>query len=798
MPGTLCTRSGHLAGRYYYQTYLEIPQELIDNCAREPIHIPGAIQPSGLLFGLSDEAGELMIKRVSDNVAALVGASSAQILGRSLASVLGREAAEAVARIAPTLAAPGSPTPLYSLVQTSNGSHHYDGLLHRSGDLLILELLVAPPDQATSSERLHRFNQLMSRLDAASSVQALCEMAAEEVRAISGFDHVMVYRFSPEWNGEVIAEARAKQSPSYMGHWFPASDIPAQARELYTRNWLRLIPEVAYTPVPITALADEDGSAEPLDLSYSALRSVSPVHIEYLKNMGVRASMSISLLRGGALWGLIACHNSEPILLPLQARLNCEMLGQLLSMKIASIEREAEFRYSEQLRNFRTRLLSYLSGEEKYTEGLVKHDPNLTHIVNSEGAAICTDDVTLVGKTPTAAQCARISDWLTVNAVADNIFFTSSLPRLFAEAMEYAGVASGLLAIPFDSTHKCWVLWFRPEVIKTVQWAGNPEKAIEVPDDGGPPKLHPRRSFASWAETVRMRAHPWSQPEIDAALDLRATLNGLELAASYEREHRIAETLQRSLLSAPPKNAFDGMDIEISYRAAMREAEIGGDYYDVFSLGDAGGGEGAGGRIALVVGDVSGKGLAAASRTAEIKYTLRTYLRDNPDPAAALHRLNTFLSSQQAMDEANAGAAEGMVVPFTFVCIAIAVVDTATGAARIASGGTEPPLLLRGGGEAEEVGAEGMPLGVSSDAEYTTFNTILADDDLLLLVTDGITEARQGKEFLGYDGFIRLTREALPLKELRRIGDTILNGAALYSGGSLRDDACLLMARRSS
>lgn len=784
-----------MAGRHYYKTHLEIPQELIDNCAREPIHIPGAIQPSGLLLGLSAEADNLTIVRVSDNVAALVSAPAAQILGQPLASVLGQEAADAVSRIVPTLNAPGPPTPLYSLVHTSNGAQHYDGLLHRSGDLLLLELLAAPPDQSSSSERLHRFNQLMSRLNASSSLRALCEMAAEEVRAISGFDHVMVYRFSPEWNGEVIAEARAKESPSYMGHWFPASDIPAQARELYTRNWLRLIPDVSYTPVPITALADDHSSAEPLDLSYSALRSVSPVHVEYLKNMGVKASMSISLLRGGELWGLIACHNSEPVLLPLQARLNCEMLGQLLSMKIASMEREDEFRYSEQLRTFRTRLLSYLSGEEKYTEGLVNHDPNLTHIVNSEGAAICADDVTLVGKTPTAAQCARISDWLTANAVADNIFFTSSLPRLFAESMEYAGVASGLLAIPFNSTHKSWVLWFRPEVIETVQWAGNPEKAIEVPNDGGPPKLHPRRSFASWAETVRMRAHPWSQPEIEAALDLRATLNGLELAASYEREHRIAETLQRSLLSAPPKNAFDGMDIEISYRAAMREAEIGGDYYDVFSLGDIG--EGLGGRIALVVGDVSGKGLAAASRTAEIKYTLRTYLRDNPDPAAALHRLNAFLNSQQALDEANAGAAEGTVVPFTFVCIAIAVVDTATGAARIASGGTEPPLLLRGGGEAEEVGGEGMPLGVSSDAEYTTFTTSLDEGDLLLLVTDGITEARQGKEFLGYDGFIRLTREALPLKELRRIGDTILNSAALYSGGSLRDDACLLMARRS-
>jgi len=252
-----------------------------------------------------------------------------------------------------------------------------------------------------------------------------------------------------------------------------------------------------------------------------------------------------------------------------------------------------------------------------------------------------------------------------------------------------------------------------------------------------------------------------------------------ELTALYEREHRIAESLQRSLLNKPPASILTGLDAETIYRPAWDEALVGGDYFDVFALD--------GGRLALVVGDVSGKGLEAASRTAEIKYTLRAYLREHSDAASALTRLNAFLCEAQAME---AGTDE------YFVVMTLAVVEPATGLVRLAVAGSEPPILLHSDGSFEEIPVSGMPLGVAVKANYAGKDLYLETDDLLLVATDGITEARQGHKFLGNDGMARLASEALPLGSLKEIGQAILEGAKSFAGNRLHDDVCLLLARR--
>ena len=252
-----------------------------------------------------------------------------------------------------------------------------------------------------------------------------------------------------------------------------------------------------------------------------------------------------------------------------------------------------------------------------------------------------------------------------------------------------------------------------------------------------------------------------------------------ELAALYEREHRIAESLQRSLLNKPSAGILTGLDVETIYRPAWDEALVGGDYFDVFALD--------GGRLAFVVGDVSGKGLEAASRTAEIKYTLRAYLREHSDAASALSRLNAFLCEAQAMD---AGSDE------YFVVMTLAVVEPATGKTQIAVAGSEPPILLHSDGTFEEVPVSGVPLGIAAKANYAGTDLFLGTDDLLLVATDGITEARQGREFLGNDGMARLAAEALPLRSLAQIGEAILAGAKSFAAGRLHDDVCLLLVRR--
>ena len=258
-----------------------------------------------------------------------------------------------------------------------------------------------------------------------------------------------------------------------------------------------------------------------------------------------------------------------------------------------------------------------------------------------------------------------------------------------------------------------------------------------------------------------------------------AEARAVELAEVYQREHRIAEALQRSLLYKPRFLPAAPVEVETIYKPASDEADVGGDYYDVFALD--------GGKLALVVGDVSGKGLEAASRTAEIKYTLRAYLREYPHAAPALQRLNAFLCEAQRLEDA----------PWNyFVCITVIILDITTGSAQVASGGAEPPLVLRTSGRIEEIMVSGLPMGVENEAFYEAQAVTLAPGDLLLLVTDGITEARQGHEFLGWEGMTRLAQEARGAGTLQELGQAVFAGAELYAGGRLKDDACLLLARR--
>lgn len=268
------------------------------------------------------------------------------------------------------------------------------------------------------------------------------------------------------------------------------------------------------------------------------------------------------------------------------------------------------------------------------------------------------------------------------------------------------------------------------------------------------------------------------------AADLRRSEERLRrteraLRAAYERDHHIAEVWQRSLLREPPEEAFPHLSVATFYDAALDEALVGGDFFDGFALEE--------GKVGLVVGDVSGKGLAAAIRTAEVKFALRAFLSEYPYPARALSRLNDFLCEALRYDDP-----EGE----SFVALSLAVIEPATGAALFASAGAEPPVVLRRTGEAEVIAVTGFPLGVYPREEFSAMESSLAPGDLLLMTTDGITEARKNNDFLGYDGFVRLALAARPRGGLRAIGQAILDSVRDWAGGSLGDDACLLLARR--
>jgi serine phosphatase RsbU (regulator of sigma subunit) len=252
-----------------------------------------------------------------------------------------------------------------------------------------------------------------------------------------------------------------------------------------------------------------------------------------------------------------------------------------------------------------------------------------------------------------------------------------------------------------------------------------------------------------------------------------------ELKALYDREHRISETLQRSLLMMPPRDAFPNVTVESLYAAAWDEAQVGGDFCDALALGE--------GKVGLIVGDVAGKGLAAAARTAEIKFTLRTFLRENHDPATAIKRVNDMLATSLETNEFGDP---------TIVSLAVAVMETNTGEVHFSAAGSEPALIIRANGTAEPAPSSGLPLGAFVDSEFETTTLQIHRGDILMMVTDGITEARRSHEFFGYEGLTRLALQARGLPTLQQVAMAILDGAQAFAGGRLQDDACIILARR--
>ena len=498
----------------------------LTNCDREPIHIPGGVQPHGVLLVLEEPS--LTIRQASDNAGEILGVPVDRLLGRGLGAFVDP------ARLAPLEAALRADdlragNPLRVDVLPGGGSDapttRFDGIAHRHDGLLILELEAAEPgrgDEASrESERLVRF--AVSQLQGDLRLLDFCGAAAREVRALIGFDRVMVYRFDEEWNGEVIAEACDPALEPFHGLRYPASDIPAQARRLYATNWVRAIADITYRVSPIVpATSPETG--RPVDLSHAALRSVSPIHVEYLRNMGVSASLSISILRGGKLWGLIACHHYSPRHLPFHLRASCEFLGILMSLQLSTKVDSEEAACRARASADYAALLTRVAGAETYVEGLVQDPEPLLDLVRATGAAIVHEGgIARLGEVPDEPRVAALATRVLEAGPVEGVFRTDSIAARFPELEGGEDVASGLLAIalPQGNRHDV-LLWFRPEAIQTVSWGGNPEKHYEVGPNG--PRLSPRGSFALWKETQRHRSVPWGECEVEAARTLRGGL----------------------------------------------------------------------------------------------------------------------------------------------------------------------------------------------------------------------------------------------------------------------------------
>ncbi|MGC4117256.1 MAG: GAF domain-containing protein [Myxococcales bacterium] len=448
----------------------------LTNCDREPIHVPGSIQPHGALLAL--EEPELTVVQVSDNVEAVLGSRAEELLLRSFDELLGRERAALFRARYLGLSSFVDLNPVVlEALDPAGAVRVFDGVFHRSGGLLVLEIEPAPARAPGYVDQfVRRARTSLSALQSSGSVSELLGTAADRVRDLTGFDRVMVYRFDRDWHGVVVAEARREDLEPFLGLHYPASDIPRQARELYARNWLRLIPDVGYVPARLVP-AENPATGTPLDLTFSVLRSVSPLHLEYLRNMGVAASLSISLLKDGRLWGLVACHHTRPRRLPYEVRAVCEFLGQVLSWQL-STKTEAE-RAARRLRaqQDQAQLVEAMSLDAAPLEGLLaKKERFLGFAGASGGALVYQGTLHTVGAVPPAAEILALVERLADSGV-EEVFATDCLASLHPLAERFRDAAAGVLALALSREHRHFVLWFRPEAPPHRHLGRRPEQA---------------------------------------------------------------------------------------------------------------------------------------------------------------------------------------------------------------------------------------------------------------------------------------------------------------------------------
>ena len=523
------------------QSELDQAQHALTTCDTEPIRIPGSIQPHGFVLCLSVDG---FVVQLSDNVMQLVNQPADALLDQSLAAVLGPTAAATV--LHELAVNPLRQQPSY-LSTVSVAGRAFDVLGHAHDGLSMLEF--EPTSRAGAADFRHLgplLGDFLTKMGDADSVETMSTLAAGDIAAVTGYGRVLVYRFDDDGHGRVFAEHRAGDYPSYLEQRFPASDIPRQARELYALNRIRLIHDANYTPArlvpPLHPL-----TGQPNDLSYAALRSVSPVHLQYMRNMGTLASMSISLIVKGKLWGLISCHNAQPRHVPFEQRSACAQLAQVLALRIESREDADEYNFRLEVRRNMVSVVAGLLHGADFIDNMRGVFPQLLQFARASGAAVLVDErVACYGDTPTPAQIQALVAWLDLNGHGD-LFHTEQLSKLYPPASGFTRNASGLLAIAVSRIHKHYLLWFRPEQVHTVTWAGNPHDKPHQGDvaAGAAAQLMPRTSFASWRETVHATSTRWHAAELELALEFRTALLDIALERA-EAMAELAEELGRA------------------------------------------------------------------------------------------------------------------------------------------------------------------------------------------------------------------------------------------------------------
>ena len=507
----------------------------LTTCDREPIHIPGSIYPHGVML-VVDRQG-LGIEQLAGDTKFLLGIDPDRVLGLSISTLLETDAEAFVRAYLDSTTTFVAPT-IRLGVRSRSGSLPLDLTLHAVNRTAIIELEPARRTTTSAGDPIAQLKTLLAALQGTVSVAEACSSAATAMRAATGFDRAMVYRFLPDESGEVVAEDAREGLESYLGLHYPASDIPKQARELYRRNWLRAIPDIDYVPAVLKP-QNNRRTGQPIDMSHCALRSVSPIHLEYLRNMGVCASLSASIVCQDKLWGLLVLHHYMPRHVSADLRVACEAFAQMFSLQIEAKSQAEVSVLRIEARRIREELVARFTGVTDI--GHVLATPELLRYVGASGAAVYVDGrLSLVGETPGADDIISLVNWL--NGLNVPVFATEQLSIDYPPAANNALIASGLLAVGVSREPHDYILWFRPDIARTVRWAGDPSKPVKVDRHGA--RLTPRGSFAVWMEEKKLQSASWSDVDLEAAEALRVVLleSILKSVDMAQRERAFAET----------------------------------------------------------------------------------------------------------------------------------------------------------------------------------------------------------------------------------------------------------------
>ncbi|MDH0302064.1 MULTISPECIES: ATP-binding protein [unclassified Pseudomonas] len=514
--------------------------QAIERCAQEPIQVPGSIQPQGFLLALDETT--LRVLQASENVERWFGMPASELLGQPFPELVSADF-DLPGQL--DYLPQGDVFPFHigdvRLRQGAPWQQMLRVLAHRHDQVLILEFEpcqkgAASPYQGDYYPLVRAF---VSTLHQATSIEELLQQSVRQIKRITGFGRVKAYSFDAEGNGTVLAEMADPGYPSYLGLSFPAADIPRQARELYRINRIRLIEDADYQPSPLLPPRNPL-TGKPLDMSFAALRSVSPVHLQYMRNMGTLASMSLSIVVDDTLWGLVSCHHDQPRPVDFQTRTACELLASMLSLQIESRESHDRTRTLLELRERIVRMLASMADHDSVSDGLLELPQVLLAFAGASGAAIISAErCDLIGDTPSAAQVNALVHWLGQRG-EDAVFHTDNVGRDIDELPELASHVGGVLAVAISQIHSHYLVWFRPEQARQVNWAGRPDKAISPQGH-----LSPRHSFDRWQEEVRGFSAPWDPLIIDGVLELRTAVLGIVLRKAEELA-QLAGELKRS------------------------------------------------------------------------------------------------------------------------------------------------------------------------------------------------------------------------------------------------------------